>query len=62
MLLPALAVWDAGEFAARIAFVSSFDVAIVGGGLIGASIAFELSAEKLRVVILDSQKPCRWSR
>jgi glycine oxidase len=37
--------------------VSSFDVAIIGGGLIGASIAFELSAEKLRVVILDSQQP-----
>ena len=37
--------------------MSSFDVAIVGGGLIGASIAYELSAEKLRVVILDSQHP-----
>lgn len=37
--------------------MSSFDVAIIGGGLIGASIAFELSAEKLRVVVLDSQQP-----
>ena len=37
--------------------MSSFDVAIIGGGLIGALIAYELSAEKLRVVILDSQQP-----
>jgi len=37
--------------------VSSFDVAIIGGGLIGASIAYELSADKLRIVILDSQQP-----
>jgi glycine oxidase len=37
--------------------VSTFDVAIVGGGLIGASIAFELAAENLRVVLLDRQKP-----
>jgi len=37
--------------------VNKFDVAIVGGGLIGASIAFELAAEKLRVVVVDRQKP-----
>jgi glycine oxidase len=37
--------------------VSAFDVAIIGGGLIGGSIAFELSAENLRVVILDRQEP-----
>jgi glycine oxidase len=37
--------------------VSSFDVAIVGGGIIGGSIAFQLAAEKLRVVILDRQQP-----
>jgi len=37
--------------------VGSFDVAIVGGGLIGASIAYELSAEKVRIVILDRQQP-----
>jgi glycine oxidase len=41
--------------------VSTFDVAIVGGGLIGASIAFELGAEGLRVVILDRQEPGRES-
>jgi glycine oxidase len=39
--------------------VSAFDVAIIGGGLIGGSIAFELSAENLRVVILDRQQPGR---
>jgi glycine oxidase len=39
--------------------VSKFDVAVVGGGVIGASIAFELAAEKLRVVVLDRQQPGR---
>jgi len=37
--------------------VSAFDVAIVGGGIIGGSIAFELAAEKLRVILLDRQQP-----
>ena len=39
--------------------MSKFDVAVVGGGVIGASIAFELEAEKLRVVVLDRQQPGR---
>lgn len=33
------------------------DVAIIGGGVIGASIALELSAEKLDVVVFDRQAP-----
>lgn len=37
--------------------MNSFDVAIVGGGVIGASAAFELAAEKLRVVVFDRQQP-----
>ncbi len=37
--------------------MSTFDVAIVGGGAIGVSIAFELAAENLRVVVLDRQQP-----
>jgi glycine oxidase len=37
--------------------VSAFDVAIVGGGVIGSSIAFELAAEKLKVIVLDRQQP-----
>jgi glycine oxidase len=39
--------------------VSAYDVIIVGGGLIGSSIAFELSTEKLRVLLLDRQEPGR---
>lgn len=37
--------------------MKTFDVAIVGGGLIGASVAFALAAEKLRVIVLDRQQP-----
>ena len=37
--------------------MSTFDVAIVGGGVIGTSIAFELAAENRRVVVLDRQQP-----
>lgn len=33
------------------------DVVIVGGGIIGGSIAFELAQRKLRVVVLDRQQP-----
>jgi glycine oxidase len=39
--------------------VSAYDVIIVGGGLIGGSIAFELASEKLRIVVLDRQEPGR---
>ena len=37
----------------------TFDVAIIGGGIIGTSIAFELAAEKLRVIVLDRQQAGR---
>lgn len=37
--------------------MNSFDVAIVGGGIIGTSIAFELASADLRVVVLDRQEP-----
>ena len=37
--------------------MSAYDVAIVGGGIIGGSIAFELAREKLRVLLLDRQQP-----
>ena len=45
--------------AANIDAVERFDVAIVGGGIIGCSIAFELAAEKLKIVVLDRQQPGR---
>jgi glycine oxidase len=37
--------------------VKNFDVVIIGGGVIGASIAFEIAGEKLGVVVLDRQQP-----
>jgi glycine oxidase len=39
--------------------VKTFDVVIIGGGVIGASIAFELARAKLRVAVLDCQQPGR---
>jgi glycine oxidase len=37
--------------------MDTYDAVIIGGGLIGASTAFELAREKLRVVLLDRQQP-----
>jgi glycine oxidase len=39
--------------------VRTFDVSIIGGGIIGASIAFELAEQKLTSIVLDSQQPGR---
>lgn len=39
--------------------MGKFDVAIVGGGVIGLSTALELATEKLRVVVFDRQQPGR---
>jgi glycine oxidase len=39
--------------------VRTCDVAIIGGGAIGVSIAFELAEEKLRTIVLDMQQPGR---
>lgn len=39
--------------------MKNFDVAIIGCGVIGASIAFELAGEKLRVAVFDRQEPGR---
>lgn len=37
----------------------TYDIAIIGGGIIGTSIAFEFAAEKLDVVIFDRKEPGR---
>jgi len=37
--------------------MKAFDVAIAGGGLIGASIAFELARAGLPVGVFDKQEP-----
>jgi glycine oxidase len=39
--------------------MNSFDVVVVGGGIIGSAIAFRLAQEKLRVVLIDGQTPGR---
>ncbi|HKW55885.1 MAG TPA: glycine oxidase ThiO [Candidatus Acidoferrum sp.] len=41
--------------------MKTFDAAIAGGGLIGASIALELARSGLRVALFDSQEPGRES-
>ncbi len=39
--------------------MKTYDVAIIGGGIIGVTIALELAREKLTVVVLDRQQPGR---
>ncbi|HEY6903376.1 MAG TPA: glycine oxidase ThiO [Candidatus Acidoferrales bacterium] len=39
--------------------MKKYDVAVVGGGIIGATIALELARDKLRVVVLDRRQPGR---
>ncbi|MGA9729628.1 MAG: FAD-dependent oxidoreductase, partial [Candidatus Acidiferrales bacterium] len=39
--------------------MKTFDTVIVGGGVIGAAIAFELAGEKQRVLVIDRQEPGR---
>ncbi|MGH9776413.1 MAG: glycine oxidase ThiO [Candidatus Acidiferrales bacterium] len=39
--------------------MNSYDAIIVGGGIIGASIAWELSRKKLRILVLDRREPGR---
>ena len=37
--------------------MNTYDVVIVGGGIIGGSIALELAKHKVRVAVLERQQP-----
>jgi glycine oxidase len=37
----------------------SYDVAIVGGGIVGSAIALEVARRKARVVVVEREQPCR---
>lgn len=37
----------------------SYDIIVIGGGIIGASIAFSLAQEKIRVGLFDQHEPGR---
>src|ERR1700686_4610398 len=39
--------------------MSSHDVVVAGGGIIGGTIALRLAQEKLRVILLESNEPGR---
>lgn len=39
--------------------MNKFDAIVVGGGLIGGSIAFDLAAQNIRVALIDRQQPGR---
>jgi glycine oxidase len=39
--------------------VRTYDVLVIGGGIIGGTIAFELAGKNLRVAVLDCQQPGR---
>ena len=39
--------------------METFDIVVIGGGLIGCAVACELAGEKLRVLVLDRQEPGR---
>lgn len=39
--------------------MSSYDVVVVGGGIIGGAVAFRLAQDKLRVALVDGQTPGR---
>ena len=40
----------------RLAELDRFDVAVVGAGLVGAAIAYDLAAKGIRVVVLEAEK------
>lgn len=39
----------------------SFDVVIIGSGIVGSAIAYELSKYKIKLAVLEKSFICKWN-